>query len=159
MAETVRIRLVVLGDPVPMPRARVVKGHAYTPEEATEAKKRIAAAARLTRVPFFVGPVTLGVDVYLPTTGITFWKRGSGDWDNYAKLAADALEGIAYANDAGVVDGRGRKFPATDGRPRLEITLEGTPGERPEPKPRPLHPKRNPTRLVLTPAVYRKGTK
>jgi hypothetical protein len=92
------------------------------------------------------------VDAYLSTEGVTYWKRGSGDWDNYAKLVADALEGIAFANDAQVVDGRCRKHPAVDGRPRLEVVLEGTPGE-------PCQPKATRVRtLNLVPAVYRRRT-
>jgi hypothetical protein len=92
------------------------------------------------------------VDAYLSTEGVTYWKRGSGDWDNYAKLVADALEGIAFANDAQVVDGRCRKHPAADGRPRLEVLIEGEPGKRPQPRPKRV----GRAKLVPVPAVYRR---
>lgn len=151
-----RVTLHVLGNPVPMPRARVVRGksgkvHAFTPEEAVQAKERIQMAARLVRLPFFVGPLVMDLDVHLPTDGITYWKRGSGDRDNYEKLVSDALEGIAFANDACIVDGRTRKLPATDGTPRLVICLEGEPGS-----PMPTHKRTKNPKLFVVPAVYRR---
>ena len=148
----------VMGDPVPMPRARVVRGksgnvHAFTPEAATRAKVRIKAAAAFALVPYFVGPLRIQVDAYLDPEGITFWKRGSGDVDNFGKLPMDALEGLAYANDAHVTELAVRKLPATEGRPRLVITLEGDIGPRPAAKPKPV---RSQMKLIAKPATYRR---
>lgn len=148
-----RFRLVVLGNPIPMPRARAMRhGHHYTPDDAREMKERIANAARMFGVPFFVGPLLMDLDVYLDPAGITYWKRGSGDRDNYEKLVTDALEGVCFANDACIVDGRTRKLPAEDGRPRIEAVLEGTTGKRPEPK---LKRFRR-SKLIALPSVYQR---
>jgi Holliday junction resolvase RusA-like endonuclease len=108
-----------------MPRPRFGNGHAYTPAEAVKAKKGIRAAAELVHMPLFHGPLTLEVAVYLSEDRVTYWKRGSGDWDNYAKLAADALEGIAYSNDAHIIGAAVWKHPADEQGPRLEIVLTG----------------------------------
>lgn len=156
-----RIQLIIPGDPVPMPRARVVNGHAYTPPEAVAAKQRVAHAARLVQVPLFVGPLSIEVDVYLAGR-VRFDKRGSGDWDNYAKLAADALEGIAYANDAAIISGTGRKHPADASGARMVIVLEGETGE-PAPKKkrtlRLVEPKPSKDwKALASPASYRRNT-
>lgn len=152
----ITVRLEVPGEPIPMPRARIVRlkngrSHSFTPDEATRAKERVAIAARLARMPYFVGPLTVRVEAYLSEDRVTHWKRGSGDWDNYAKLACDALEGIAFGNDAAIIDGRGLKFPANGSQPRLVVFLTGNPGARPEPKPKKLT-----NNIRLSPAVYRR---
>lgn len=152
------MHLQVIGDPVPMPRARVVRGksgavHAFTPEEAVKAKKRIRAAAELVRFPYFVGPIQMEIDVFLPRDGITFWKRGSGDCDNFFKLVADALEGIAYANDAAIWVMRVRKQPTAIGSPRLDILIHGEIGVRPGNKPKAAKV----SKLYAVPATYRRS--
>lgn len=44
-----------------------------------------------------------------------------GDWDNHAKAACDALNGICFVDDRQIVDGRVRLFR---GDPHVEILLE-----------------------------------
>lgn len=45
-----------------------------------------------------------------------------GDADNYAKLVADALQGIAYVNDRRLVDVRGRR-EIDRANPRTEVVV------------------------------------
>ncbi|UJR81471.1 RusA family crossover junction endodeoxyribonuclease [Sandaracinus amylolyticus] len=45
-----------------------------------------------------------------------------GDADNYAKLVADALQGVAYTNDRRLVDVRGRR-EIDAASPRTEVVL------------------------------------
>ena len=47
--------------------------------------------------------------------------KSKPDWDNIGKTVCDALNGIAYKDDAMVVDGRVRKFYANE--PRMEIVI------------------------------------
>lgn len=43
------------------------------------------------------------------------------DWDNAGKIVCDSLNGVAYHDDAQIVDGRVRKFYSR--RPRVVVTL------------------------------------
>ena len=44
------------------------------------------------------------------------------DWDNIGKIVADALNKIAYYDDAQIVDSQTRKFYSD--RPRVEILIQ-----------------------------------
>jgi len=76
----------------------------------------------------------MGISFHLPTDCITFWKRGSGDLENMSKLVLDALEGVAYANDAQVCVANLSKAQAEHGQERIEISIAGTPGKPKQPK-------------------------
>ncbi len=43
------------------------------------------------------------------------------DWDNIGKIICDALNGIAYRDDAQIVDGRTRKYYSDN--PRVVVTI------------------------------------
>jgi Holliday junction resolvase RusA-like endonuclease len=150
--QAMRIKFTVFGDPMPWSRARTGHGHHYVKDEETEYRNRIIAAAKLVGVPFFTGPLLMDLDVYLSTEKITYWKRGSGDRDNYLKLVGDALQGIAYEDDACIVGGLPRKLPDDGKGPRIEVTLDGTVGERPPLK---LKKKRGRAKLKALPSYYR----
>ena len=45
-----------------------------------------------------------------------------GDWDNYGKLVSDALNGLAYHDDAQVFDGRVRKQYGGTAETRITVT-------------------------------------
>lgn len=50
----------------------------------------------------------------------------SSDWDNIGKLIGDALEGICWANDKQIVDGRTLKWEANQGEgPRTVVSIWG----------------------------------
>ena len=49
------------------------------------------------------------------------------DWDNIGKIICDALNGIAYADDAQVTDGRVVKRYSAE--PRVVVELEPDPGK------------------------------
>lgn len=44
------------------------------------------------------------------------------DWDNIGKIVCDSLNGIAYHDDAAVVDAQVRKFYAE--KPRVDVTIK-----------------------------------
>lgn len=47
------------------------------------------------------------------------------DWDNIGKIVTDALNGVAYHDDAQIVDAQVRKFYSKD--PRVEIIIQDIP--------------------------------
>lgn len=77
------------------------------------------------------GCIALMVCAYfVPPKSWAKWKKAAAledkirptmkpDFDNLAKIAADALNGIVYLDDVQVVDGRALKFYSDD--PRVEI--------------------------------------
>ena len=127
--------LTVVTPPVAKARARTTMRagnvRSYTPRKTEEAEWRIRTEwiARHGSTPQF-GPLALDVlayvampksmpksrrDTALPTT--------RPDADNYLKTVADGLNGIAFSDDAQLVDMRVQKRYAIDSPPRWEITL------------------------------------
>jgi Holliday junction resolvase RusA-like endonuclease len=129
------IDFTVLGQPVPWKRARQRKdGRRYTDERHAahaEAIRTVAQSARPKLQPLPV-PMALRVVVYLPlAAGYSLpVNKKSGDHDNYGKLVADALEGIAYENDSQIIDGQEIKLAAGNDEPRTRIIV-GVAGEIP----------------------------
>jgi Holliday junction resolvase RusA-like endonuclease len=115
------VQFFVPGRPVPKARARVVlrkgKVRSYTPEATADYEMLVrygAANAMQGRRPLDA-PVALRLTVCLPCPTSWSEKRRQEaieghfaptkkpDADNYAKSALDALNGIAYRDDAQVV--------------------------------------------------------
>jgi len=103
-----------------------------------QARIKMAWLETFRFAPLYTQPCRLAVTVFLKCPKATpkykrkdpyFLPMGDPDWDNYTKQAADALEGLALANDNVVVTGLGRKRWALDAEgndtpPRWVITLE-----------------------------------
>jgi Holliday junction resolvase RusA-like endonuclease len=86
------------GEPIPKARPRVYQGHGITPKRTLDAEKRVRAAFQ-TRYPDSTpndGPVEISAVFYMS-------KRGRPDLDNLLKLVMDALNGLAYQDDAQVI--------------------------------------------------------
>jgi Holliday junction resolvase RusA-like endonuclease len=115
MGKTYRVR--VPAKPVAKGRARFTKaGRAFTPKqtEIGEAWVRMCAVQQVgtPRVP---GPLALRVVFVMPVgrSRAKAWRAlaeahyarptGKPDWDNLAKLTADALNGIGWEDDAAIV--------------------------------------------------------
>lgn len=113
------IRILVPGEPVPKSRPRVVGGHAYTPRRTMEYEKQIALAYRAEHgnTSFETGvPLRMEVNfgLKIPTSKSKRVKRamedgevrptGRPDVDNLQKCVQDALNGVAYADDAQIVE-------------------------------------------------------
>lgn len=128
------IDFTVPGAPVPWKRAKSNGKRRYTDPrhaEQAEAVRTLALAARPKLQPLAV-PMALRVVVYLKLAAgysLPVNKR-SGDHDNYGKLVADALEGIAYENDSQIIDGQEIKLAAGADGPRTRIVV-GIAGEVP----------------------------
>ena len=99
MEQPSEFTLCLPGDPVPKGRPRVYNGHAMTPKRTVRAEERLFAEFRLKypQAKPFQCPVRLEAE---------FWMshRGRPDLDNLLKLVLDSLNGVAYVDDAQVVE-------------------------------------------------------
>lgn len=135
------IEFTVLGEPVGKQRPRVV-GHAYTPDktrayEATIRYAYKATARQMELVPYPEHvPLILTVRAYYSIAKSVskkrradeVWRRrcfNKPDLDNVLKIVADALNKIAYHDDAQIIEMRATK--EFDEHPR--ITIEIRPAE------------------------------
>jgi Holliday junction resolvase RusA-like endonuclease len=95
-------------DPVAKERARKgADGHFYTPEKTSRAEDTIAWTVKAAyRSGLIQGPVTLQVIAVLrrPKGCKDRFPTKKPDWDNLGKLVSDALNSVAYKDDAQVVD-------------------------------------------------------
>lgn len=113
------VRFTVPGKPHAKQRARSGKGFTFTPKETVNAETFI----RLTAAPYFstpfAGPVALDVIAIFqppPSWSGAKVRRALGgphaqrpDLDNIQKSIADALNGIAYADDGQIAEFNCRK--------------------------------------------------
>jgi Holliday junction resolvase RusA-like endonuclease len=118
-------RFTVIGEPIPKARARVVKGHAYTP--ATTRAFEAAIREVWDSVPRPDMPECVRLDVIFFRS-----TRRAVDLDNLVKSVKDALNKRAYTDDWRVHDLRARKFYTTKGRARTEVVVYAIDGDRDE---------------------------
>jgi Holliday junction resolvase RusA-like endonuclease len=109
----IRHSFIVPGAPVGKARPRMTKrGTVYTPAKTIAAEKAVQAAARDAGVSIMSGPVQLSIHAWfaIPKSWTKARKAAAfakfctskPDVDNIGKLVADALNGLAYADDAQV---------------------------------------------------------
>lgn len=109
----------------------------YDPAQSRSYKATVAQFAQAAGVRPIDGPVALHVDAFMPRPQRLCRKRDSPaslpatcrpDWDNVGKIVADALIGVAYADDAQIAEGRVRKlYHEVGGMPRVEVAVRGVP--------------------------------
>ncbi|MDN7790463.1 RusA family crossover junction endodeoxyribonuclease [Burkholderia contaminans] len=134
-----RVEFTVPGKPVAKGRARFSRhaGHVrtYTPEttERYENLVKVAACAAMRGARPFGGPVRLVVHIGVPIP--TSWSQrrqasaAAGligatkkpDWSNVVKAIEDGLNGVAYVDDAQIVDGWVSKRYARTPGVRVEV--------------------------------------
>lgn len=133
------IKFTVRGEPYGKGRPRFApNGHAYTPEKTAD-YERLVQLEYATQVrgkdKNIPEGVCLVIKVYAyypipkntPKWKIPYMLDGTirplnkPDWDNIAKIIADSLNGVAYHDDAQIVDGMVRKFYSD--KPRVEVTI------------------------------------
>lgn len=91
---TQRLVFMVPGEPVPKARPRVVRGGTYTPPRTVEAEERVRQYIKVA----YPHLRPAGCD-YAVSLEFQFGGVGRGDWDNYAKLICDALNGVVWQDD------------------------------------------------------------
>jgi Holliday junction resolvase RusA-like endonuclease len=128
----------VPGEPVGKARPRFTRqGHAYTPKKTSDYEREVRNSFRIaypTHEPF-TGPVTLEVYAFFGVPESWPKKKREAalagdtlpakrpDWDNCGKVISDALNELAFADDALIVDASVQKRYAS--RPRVEVNITG----------------------------------
>lgn len=121
-----------VGEVMGAPRPRFVKGtgRTYMPDKYAKHKERVARAYRDAGGEVLGGPVSvdIGVTRHLPGSRPKRVEREPDtvkpDADNVAKAVLDALNGVAYADDAQVVSLRVTKHPRRRGAPdRMRVSV------------------------------------
>lgn len=101
--------------PIGKARARITRWGSYTPAKTTAAEEAIVVYAKIAGVKPLEGPVEMRIDCYFKypknwskkkrqLVGLSKFRPLKPDADNIGKLCADALNGIAYNDDAQIVD-------------------------------------------------------
>lgn len=136
------LRLTIPGKPIGKGRPRVAPGHSrpYTPADTVAVEKKIRALFERkfpNHVPM-VGPIMLRFTAVFETpAGFTVAQRkaagdgqlyytGKPDKENIEKLLLDALNGLAYIDDA-QLQGGGVKRYGSPARVDLELTELASP--------------------------------
>ena len=109
------IHLKIPGKPFGKQRPKFSRNRTYTPQATIDAEANIKAIAQAAGVQPIDGPIKMTIKaIYTPPKSwskkkkleaMGTWKATKPDRDNLEKLVADALNGIAYADDAQVVTG------------------------------------------------------
>jgi crossover junction endodeoxyribonuclease RusA len=105
---------------LPMPPSanrywRTYRNVVVVSDEARAYKTGVKESAKEQGAFILSGPVAVYVDVYR--------SRKAGDLDNRLKVALDALKGVAFEDDAQVVEIHARRFDDKNNG-RIEITIE-----------------------------------
>lgn len=125
-------KIIVPGKPCGKGRPRFARtGHAYTPETTRAAEAAVKLAARHIRpidggvricvTAYFVVPRGVSKAVRERMLAGEIRPTVKPDADNILKLAQDALNGIAYADDKQVVSVAAEKFYAEVARVEIEL--------------------------------------
>jgi Holliday junction resolvase RusA-like endonuclease len=114
------VEFVVDCPPLTWKRTNGFEGKRVTPKEQRAYQALVRSIGMLRR------PVGWPMDARYKMTVTVYRKADSGDFDNFAKNVADALQGALYDNDRRIKDGRcileiDRK------RPRVEVVVEVMP--------------------------------
>lgn len=110
----------VPGPPVPKGRPRMTRrGRVYTPQKTLDYENKVLVAALQARCPRFTGPVSIELQVYLPT-------RRRSDLDNYIKVI-DGLQPTIIPDDSLVIHIVAEKFYDKE-CPRMVVCIRGHSG-------------------------------
>ena len=128
--------ITVPGRVVGKGRPRFTKaGRAYTPRATVEFEQRVRAVWIAAGHPMLTGPLAVRVTVVRPLPK-SAPKSRDGEWDthrpdldNVVKAVLDALNGVAYEDDAQVVRIAATKARRYRGEPeRVTVTVESLEG-------------------------------
>lgn len=112
-----RFRLVIAGKPVPLQRSRTRDGRHYLP-------RRSRAFRELVQVAWLQGGRPSLGDAPCALAARFYGANARADTDNLVKAIADALNGLAFADDCQIVClADCRKLPADAAGARSEVEL------------------------------------
>lgn len=117
---------VIVGDPIPLARARHIHNRVYDSQKALKLINGITLRAQHNDRPLLSGPLHLNVQFYMPIAATSrkkaFYHVFKPDLDNLIKWICDISNSILFNDDCIVA-----KITATkmyDKNPRTEFTLE-----------------------------------
>ncbi|MBC8630280.1 RusA family crossover junction endodeoxyribonuclease [[Eubacterium] tenue] len=131
-----KVNFTIDGEPIgkARPRVNTKTKRAYTPEKTKMYENYIKLLYKCQVQHYFEGYVRLTVIAYYSIAASDSKKvkqqkkdnilrpSKKPDIDNVYKLVADALNTIAYKDDAAIVEGDFKKYYSD--RPRVEVTIE-----------------------------------
>lgn len=133
-----RIDFTIPGPPKGKARARTLKnGFSYTPKDTVSYENLVKMCFHENRPAGwkpYEGHVNMAITAYFPIPKSkskkdreriwagTIRPTVRPDWDNIGKIITDALNGIAYRDDAQIVDCRVYKL--YDEAPKVRVTME-----------------------------------
>lgn len=110
----------VPGPPVGKERPRMTRsGRVYTPKRTVEYERKVRLCALAAGVRRKARPAAIALRVHIFVRN----PRARPDADNIAKAICDALNGVAYDDDAQVVDLHARKLHAGDREPGVAVRI------------------------------------
>jgi Holliday junction resolvase RusA-like endonuclease len=127
------IRFEILGRVQPKQRPRFSKGHTYTPKKTLDYEKHVRDAypsdykfkgqVKVKIIIFYEVPKSAKKDVAKQMLSHTIRPTGRhfGDLDNSIKSILDALNGLAYDDDAQVVDILARRYYDKEAKVIVEL--------------------------------------
>lgn len=110
------LAFTVPGDPIPLARPRVVRGHTYTEKRSKDYQRLVADHARLAGAVATEDELAVALAFYRATA-----RRC--DIDNLTKNVLDGLMGVAFEDDAQIVKLTAEKRVDRE-RPRTEVWIE-----------------------------------
>lgn len=112
-----RVKLVIVGTPVPLQRSRTSRGRHYLPARSRAYRELIQAEWLAAGRPSLDGaPFTLSARFY--------GARANADLDNLVKACLDSLGGLAFTDDRQLVCLSGcHKLAVNADGPRTELDL------------------------------------
>ena len=125
------MKITVLGKPKGKGRPRFYRGHAVTPKSTREYERLIVSEVKENALE---GQISVQIDAYYPfdskSNKAKRLKMANNeirptkkpDIDNVIKIVLDALNGVAYADDAQVVEVIANKWFSEE--PRIEIEVK-----------------------------------
>lgn len=113
------IKIIAEVEPVPFKRVRQNGKRRFNDSRYSCFKEALGFIARKSIQEPLTGAIKLHADIYKSSDKLT--SRNWGDLDNFLKAILDALNGIAYRDDAQVVQISGSK---KHGQPKIIIRLE-----------------------------------
>lgn len=127
------ITFIIPGDPKAWQRARTFGKRFFNSSQMVHYQNKIAVFAKNEGIKIIDGPINLELEFYFsrpkkwcrakdPTCALVMPRRP--DADNLIKMISDGLNGIAWNDDAQIVEVRAKKFyHEMGGSPRTEIKI------------------------------------
>ena len=129
------IKLIIPGPPCAKQRPKVYGRHAVTPEKTVNYEtlvkqlyivehhnKKLEGPLKMTVTAFFEIPKSQSEKNKRLMRMGQIRPTKKPDWDNIGKIVSDALNGLAYHDDSGIVDADVHKWYSDN--PRVEVEIQ-----------------------------------